>query len=124
MVSGIYYDKDEPEMGVTTCEGCQTELQVSRDPVSGEMRAERVRKEGVMSQTKSSDDAGSLVPLIAHLRKLRDKIHNAENISEDDKNVFRMACEVPWPKDPGYAVRGLDDVIKEKRQELSGLKKR
>ena len=88
------------------------------------MRTERVKKEGVMSQTKSSDDAGSLVPLIAHLRKLRDKIHNAENISKDDKNVFRMACEVPWPKDPVYAVRCLDDVIKEKTQELSGLKKR
>jgi len=44
MVSGIYYDKDEPELGVTTCEYCQAELQVSKDPATGKMRAERVKK--------------------------------------------------------------------------------
>jgi len=47
MVSGIYYDKDEPEMGVTTCGYCLTELQVTKDPATGEMRAGRVKKEGV-----------------------------------------------------------------------------
>jgi len=44
MVSGIYYDKDEPVLGVTTCEFCQAELQVSKDPVTGEIRAEKVKK--------------------------------------------------------------------------------
>jgi len=44
MVFGIYYDKNEPELGVTTCEYCQAELQVSKDPATGETRAERVKK--------------------------------------------------------------------------------
>ncbi len=44
MVSGIYYDKTEPEPGVTTCEYCKTELQVSKDPVTGKMFAERVKR--------------------------------------------------------------------------------
>ena len=44
MVSGIYYDKDEPELGVTTCDYCQAEVQVSKDPASGEVRAERAKK--------------------------------------------------------------------------------
>lgn len=44
MVSGLYCDKDEPVPGVTTCGYCQAELQVSKDPASGEIRAERVKK--------------------------------------------------------------------------------
>ncbi len=44
VVSGIYYDKDEPQMGVTTCEYCFADLQVSNDPVTGRTRAERVKK--------------------------------------------------------------------------------
>jgi len=44
MVSGIYYDKNEPVLGVTTCEYCQAELQVSKDPATGKTRAERVKK--------------------------------------------------------------------------------
>ncbi len=44
VVSGIYYDKVEPELGVTTCEDCKTELQVSTDPATGKMRAEKVKK--------------------------------------------------------------------------------
>jgi len=41
MVSGIYYDKAEPQLGVTTCGHCQAELQVSKDPMTGETRAEK-----------------------------------------------------------------------------------
>ena len=44
MVSGIYYDKNEPELGVTTCQNCKAELQLSKDPASGKMRAEKVMK--------------------------------------------------------------------------------
>jgi len=41
MVSGIYHDMDEPQLGVTTCGHCQAELQVSKDPMTGEARAEK-----------------------------------------------------------------------------------
>jgi len=44
MVSGIYYDRNEPELGVTTCEYCQSEVQVSKDPATGKVRAESVKK--------------------------------------------------------------------------------
>jgi hypothetical protein len=44
MVSGIYYDREEPELGVTICEYCKTELQVSKDLATGKMRAEKVKK--------------------------------------------------------------------------------
>jgi hypothetical protein len=44
MVSGIYFDNKEPQLGVTKCEHCKTEFQVSKDPVTGETRAERVKK--------------------------------------------------------------------------------
>ena len=44
MVSGIYHDKDEPELGVTKCEHCKVEFQVSKDQVTGKMRAERVKR--------------------------------------------------------------------------------
>jgi hypothetical protein len=44
MVSGIYYDKGEPELGVTACEYCKSELQVSKDPATGEIRTERVKR--------------------------------------------------------------------------------
>jgi len=36
--------KGEPELTVTKCEWCQTELQVSKDPATGKTRAERVKK--------------------------------------------------------------------------------
>jgi len=44
MASGIYYDKDEPQLSVTTCEYCQAELQVSKDLATGKLKAERVKK--------------------------------------------------------------------------------
>ena len=44
MVSGIYYDKHEPELGVTICEYCEAGLQVSKDQVTRETRAERAKK--------------------------------------------------------------------------------
>ena len=40
----VYYDKDEPELGVTTCGYCKTELQVSKDLATGKMKAEKVKK--------------------------------------------------------------------------------
>lgn len=45
MVSGVYFDKDEPELGVTKCGYCKTELQVSTDPVTGKTRAEEIRRD-------------------------------------------------------------------------------
>ena len=44
MVSRIYHDKDEPMLGVTTCDYCLANLQVTKDPASGKMRAERVKR--------------------------------------------------------------------------------
>jgi hypothetical protein len=44
MVSGVYFDKKEPELGITTCEYCFAELQVSNDLVTGKTRAERVKR--------------------------------------------------------------------------------
>jgi transcription elongation factor Elf1 len=44
MVSGIYFDMKEPQLGVTKCEHCKVEFQVSKDQVTGKMRAERVKK--------------------------------------------------------------------------------
>ncbi|MCJ7746924.1 MAG: phage terminase large subunit family protein [Desulfobacterales bacterium] len=44
MVSGIYYDSNEPQLGVTKCEHCKTELQVSKDPLTGKIKPERVKK--------------------------------------------------------------------------------
>jgi hypothetical protein len=44
MVFGAYFDKNEPELGVTKCEHCKAEVQVSRDPVTGETWAESVKK--------------------------------------------------------------------------------
>lgn len=44
MVSGIYFDKDESELGVTTCEYCFAELQVFKDPATGKLRAEGVKR--------------------------------------------------------------------------------
>jgi formate dehydrogenase maturation protein FdhE len=44
VASGIYFDKSEPELGVTKCEYCETELQVSKDPLTGETRVERVKR--------------------------------------------------------------------------------
>jgi len=43
LARGIYHSQAEPKLDTTKCEQCQTELLVSRDPVIGEMRAERVR---------------------------------------------------------------------------------
>ena len=36
-VKGLY----EPGLAVTTCQWCDAEIQVTTDPVSGEMRAEK-----------------------------------------------------------------------------------
>ncbi len=44
IVSGIYFDKREPELGVTKCGYCQTEIQVAKDPLTGEIRAGKVKK--------------------------------------------------------------------------------
>ena len=44
MASGIYFDKKEPRLDVTKCKYCQTELQVSKDPVTGKTKAERVKR--------------------------------------------------------------------------------
>jgi len=41
---GINHGRAEPELNTATCSKCGTELQVSKDPVTGEMRAERVKK--------------------------------------------------------------------------------
>jgi len=44
MVSGIYFDMKEPQLGVTKCEHCKVEFQVSKDQVTGKIRAERVKR--------------------------------------------------------------------------------
>jgi hypothetical protein len=89
-------------------------LQVTKDPASGEVRT--------MTTAKSTSDVETLAILIDRLKTLRDKIQSGD-ISEKDKDFFRGVCEVNWPHDPTEAVRDLNDVIKEKRRELSDLKK-
>jgi transcription elongation factor Elf1 len=44
IVASSIMRKGEPELAVTKCEYCQAELQVSKDPATGKMRAERVKK--------------------------------------------------------------------------------
>jgi hypothetical protein len=44
VVSGIYFDKREPELGVTKCGYGKTEIQVSKNPLTGEIRAGKVKK--------------------------------------------------------------------------------
>lgn len=44
VASGIYHDKHEPELDVTKCGWCQTEIQVSKDPLTGEIRAGKVKR--------------------------------------------------------------------------------
>jgi len=43
VASGICYGHKEPHLSVTTCEECKTRLQVSKNPVTGELRAEKMR---------------------------------------------------------------------------------
>jgi hypothetical protein len=76
-----------------------------------------------MTTAKSTSDTESLAILIDRLKTLRDKVQSGD-ISEKDKDFFRGVCEANWPHDPTEAVRDLNDVIEEKRRELSGLKKK
>jgi hypothetical protein len=76
-----------------------------------------------MTTAKSTSDVEILAILIDRIKTLQDKVQSGD-ISEKDKNLFRGVCEVNWPHDPKDAVRYLNDVIKEKTRELSGLKKK
>jgi hypothetical protein len=44
LARGIYHSQTGPKLDTTKCEHCKTELQVSKDPATGEIRAERVNK--------------------------------------------------------------------------------
>jgi len=44
LARGIYHSQAEPKLDTTRCEQCQAELQVSKDPATGEVKAERVKK--------------------------------------------------------------------------------
>lgn len=76
-----------------------------------------------MTTAKSTSDVEILAILIDRIKTLRDKVQSGD-ISEKDKDFFRGVCEANWPHDPKEAVRYLNDVIKEKTWELSGLKKK
>ena len=75
-----------------------------------------------MTTAKSTSDAETLAILIDRIKTLQDKVQRGD-ISEKDKDFFRGVCETNWPHDPQEAMRCLNDVIKEIRGELSGLKK-
>jgi hypothetical protein len=76
-----------------------------------------------MTTAKSTSDVEILAILIDRIKTLRDKVQSGD-ISEKDKDFFHGVCEANWPHDPKEAVRYLNDVIKEKTWELSGLKKK